>query len=119
MAQIGTAFQVNGAGNHLWVVISAPIVDGKVVCVNITDANNYPESTCRLAVGDHEFITKPSVMMYKKAKLWRDAYIDSSIISGQINQHPNVRREIMARIIDGAFRSDDIAPYLLAYIKPL
>jgi len=119
MAAVGTAFKVTGAGYHLWVVISKPNNDGNVVCVNLTDSNNYLDSTCHLQVGDHEFITKSSAVMYKKARLWREADIAKRIRSGQLTQYPDLRPEIIKQIIDGALCSDDLSPFLHVHIKPI
>jgi len=119
VAQIGTAFKVAGIGCHLWVVISEPDSEGMVVCVNLTDSNNYPDSSCHLKVGDHAFITKPSAIMYKKARMWKDADIDDRLVSGKIIQHEDFRPDIIKLVIDGALRSDDLPPFLHAQIKPL
>jgi hypothetical protein len=50
---------------HPWVVLA--VCDGvSALLVNITDEAHYPRSTCRLAVGDHKVVKKPSVAYYSK-----------------------------------------------------
>ena len=120
MAKIGTAFQGTWMDTHLWVVISEPTSGGEVLCVNLTDSKNYPESTCHLAIGDHEFITKPSAIVYKSKglKLWSVTALQNSIDSQMVRQYDDFKPEIIKRIIEGAFASDDMPPFRLALIKP-
>src|SRR2546423_1478389 len=118
MVKLGTAFQLKGDGNHLWVVISERNSEGKVVTVNLTDARHYPESTCHLAIGDHVFINKPCVIRYKSPRLWRASDIERYLTSGTFIQHPDISAALMDRIIEGAFASEDLPPIFLAYIKP-
>ena len=121
MAKIGTAFQATGFDNHLWIVISEPTKAGEVLCVNVTDAKNYPDSTCHLAIGDHEFIKKPSVIVYKSksVRLWPEKAIDNGIRSGSFKQYADFTKEILEKIITGAFRSEDMPPFRLVHVKPL
>jgi len=121
MPKIGTSFQCTGTDNHLWVVISEPTTDGEVLCVNLTDLNNYPESACHLAIGDHEFITKPSAIVYKSkgVRLYPEKAIENGIKSGVFKQYPDFRMEIIKKIIAGAFASDDMPPFRLIHVKPL
>ncbi len=121
MAAIGTAFQAAGLENHLWIVISAPTEEGEVVCVNITDARHYPESACHINLGDHDFITKPSVIMYKSkgVRLYPVSAIANGFNSGMLKRHPDFKPEVIKRIIDGAFASDDMPPFQLKHIKPI
>jgi hypothetical protein len=47
-------------------VIISHIVGGKVLAVNFTSFEHYPTSTCPVAVGDHECISKASVVYYPR-----------------------------------------------------
>jgi hypothetical protein len=140
MVKIGTAFQLAGTGNHLRV-ISEPNEKGEVVCVSITDSSHYPDSTCHLEPGDHEFITKRSAVLYKSMgmHLWPAAVIErhlqsqlprrrfvsgsaaaiEGILQGTLRQYEDFSPEILKRIIDGALLSDDIPEFYRALIKPL
>jgi hypothetical protein len=121
MPAIGTSFQPIGFDEHLWVVISEENDDGEVLCVNITDAKHYPESTCHLGSGDHPFIIKPSVVVYKSkgVRLWPAKAIDNCFKSGSYRKHQDFKREIIERIINGAFKSDDMPPFQLVHVKML
>jgi hypothetical protein len=87
--------------------------------VNLTDSKNYPDSPCHLKVGDHAFITKPSAVMYKGAKLLRAAEIDARIASGHVKRHPDFSPGILKAIIAGAFVSDDMTMSLQSYLKQI
>ncbi|HEY6170458.1 MAG TPA: hypothetical protein VI454_20665 [Verrucomicrobiae bacterium] len=103
--------------NHFWIVISS-VKNGQVLAVNITDACHCPESPCKLLVGDHPVITKPSVVFYRKARLF-----DASAVDEQLKDGSSVRRlddcseALLKRIIKGAFESDDITRKLLDHLR--
>jgi hypothetical protein len=114
MPSPGTAFWPIGA--HPWVVISRTI-KGKVLAVNITDSDHIPNSPCKLNVGDHPCISKPSAIYYKKAREFDAAKIDQELISGKkVNPLAPCSQSLLNRIIRGAKDSDDLPPKFLDYL---
>lgn len=113
----GTAFQLVGDEFHRWIVIST-VKDGKVLAVNVTDEANCPNSPCKVHVGDHPSITKPSAIFYKKAREFSAAAIDNELQSGiNIRQLDDCSQELLGRIIHGAHHADDLTARLLDYLK--
>jgi hypothetical protein len=110
----GTAFWPIGA--HPWVVVSRTI-KGKVLAVNITDADHCPDSTCKLNVGDHPCITKPSAIYYKKAREFDAAKIDQELSSGKnAKKLAPCSQQLLNKIIRGARDADDLTARFRDYL---
>lgn len=110
----GTAFWP--IGSHPWVVISRPI-KGKVLAVNITDVGNCPDSPCKVNVGDHPCIKKPSAIYYKKAREFDAVKIDQELSSGKnAKKLSPCSPQLLARIVRGAKVADDLTAKLLDYL---
>lgn len=118
MPKPGTVFQLKvDDGNHFWVVISEP-KGGKVLTVNVTDARNSPDSPCKLKVGDHPIIVKPSVIFYRKSREFVAVMVDEQIAQGKsVKQLPDCSPELLQRIIAGAKSADDLTLRFLDYLK--
>lgn len=115
----GTCFQLRGHGNHMWVVVSDPDDEGYVLGLNVTDEKNERESPCKLDVGDHEFVEKPSVICYRRARLFPVEKLDEHLKTEfHVRAFAPVSPELFERIIEGARASDDLLPKFLAYLPP-
>jgi len=118
MPSPGTVFQLHDGSttNHFWIVISRE-VNGRVLTVNVTDLSHCPDSPCRVNVGDHEAIEKPSVIYYRKAREFFAESLDSELAAGRfIRRLPDCRPEILQRIIEGARIADDLTQRFLIYL---
>ena len=117
MPQPGSVFQLVGDGHHCWIVISL-VRNGTVLAVNITDVKHSPDSPCKLNVGDHPHITKPSVAYFRKAREFDAQSIDREIQAGiAVRQLPDCRPDVLQRIIDGAKIADDLTCRFLEYLR--
>src|SRR4051794_12260070 len=107
----GTAFWPHGG--HPWIVISRTI-KGRVLAVNVTDVATCPHSPCKLNVGDHPCVLKPSAIYYKKAREFDAAKIDRELQSGaNAKALAPCSKQLLARIIKGAKDADDLTARLL------
>jgi hypothetical protein len=114
MPSPGTAFWPEGA--HPWVVISRTI-KGRVLAVNITDEDHCPDSPCKLKVGDHPCIKKPSAIYYRKAREFDAAKIDRELSSGKTTKKlAPCSTELLSRIIRGAKHADDLTARFRDYL---
>ncbi len=107
-----------GAGkNHLWVVLSSE-QGGQVACVNITSLGSaLDDETCILAATDHEFFTHRSCVVYEKATLIPVKLIDSWLRDGRAKKLGPMRDDVMQRIIQGAFESENTGGDVLAHLE--
>lgn len=114
MPSPGTAFWPAGA--HPWVVISRTI-KGKVLAVNLTGVDNCPDSPCKVNVGDHPSIKKPSAIFYRKAREFEAAKIDHELSSGvNAKKLAPCSKELLNRIIRGARQADDLTARFRDYL---
>jgi hypothetical protein len=119
MAFAGTMFRLaeHLVGSHYWLVISEPL-SGKVLCVNITDGMNCPDSPCHLSIGEHSCITKPSAIVYRRAREF-----SAEIIAAEKNNPRDLEffddasPAMLSRIIAGAKIADDLTARLLDYLR--
>ena len=72
MADLGQAYMLRKPGQqteHLWVLVTRAHPDnGQAIMVNITTLRERSDTTTVLGVGDHPFITRPSVVFYADAR---------------------------------------------------
>lgn len=117
MIHPGTVFQIKGVGFHAWVVISKPL-NGKVLAVNFTDVKNSPDSPCKIGIGEHPIINKPSAVYYKKAREFDVDLLNHHLNnSKELGQLEDCSRPLLERIIQGAKESDELTLRFLAYLS--
>jgi hypothetical protein len=93
--------------NHLWVVISDPMLDvaDPVVIVSLTTYKEGKDRTCVLEPGDHPFIRHPSVVYYIGAMDVSNAGLESCANEGRLLLQGAVSPEVLARVRQGAAQS--------------
>jgi hypothetical protein len=122
----GTAFYWKksiGDRSHLYFVLTDPDeVNGKVVvvAVNITGKTERglgSDHTVILNVDDHPFITKPSVVVYRRAE-----FFDASKLVRYINEERSLSAdelddEVFQKIQKGVIESELTPPEILEYCQ--
>jgi hypothetical protein len=118
MCAPGTVFRPNADPDfHRWVIISKEH-KGRVLMVSITDRTKMPDHSCLIDVGDHGSITKPSAVYYKKAITQPFEGVKKAIAAGSgLTIYEDCSPELLARIIQGALRSEDLSEHFLEYLK--
>ena len=97
---------------HPWVVVSCT-VRGMVLLVNVTDEENYPESPCKIAIGEHPDVIKPSVIKYPEATEMPEREMKSTISRGINVRHcADVTPALLAKILAGVRSCGDMDPVL-------
>ena len=100
---------------HLHIVIS-PIINGKVLLVNITSPKHDSDLTCVLKVGDHPFLTHDSVINYGDATDSEVELLKLSIRTKLITPKDPVSEELLKRIQAGALNSPALPQKFIKYI---
>jgi hypothetical protein len=100
---------------HLHIVIS-PVIDGKVLLVNLTSKKYDSDDTCILCVGDHEFIKHDSVISYVDAIAADVSLMEKAILSQTFKPQSPISDTVLKKIQDGAQESDAFPDVLLKYI---
>jgi hypothetical protein len=116
MPCLGTIFRLKGDRFHRWIVISEP-KNGKVLCVSVIDESKCPDSPCKIKIGDHACITKPSSISYFHAREFGADAIDRELAAGtNVESWANCSQQLVARIITGAKKADDLTAKFLDYL---
>lgn len=117
MPAIGTCFQLIPEGdNHIWIVISKPL-DGRVLCVNITDAERCLDSPCQFERDEHCTIEKRSAVIYRKARTFEAVKVDAELAWGKfVRQFPPYSDALVKRIVEGAKQATDLTGKFLKYL---
>jgi hypothetical protein len=97
----------------LWVVLSDPVLNpAKVLIVNLTGQYGYPteDASCVLQPGEHEWITKPTLVLYSHAETRTAAdllrYRNSNRV---VREYAAFSVPVLRRVLDGAARSPRLA----------
>lgn len=116
MPQPGTIFQLKGDGYHLWVVASK-VKNGKILAINVTDEQHCPDSPCKIQLGEHPSISKPSVAYYRKAREFSAAAIDRELqLGAAVVAHAVCSPQLLQKIVEGAFKANDLTRRFLDYL---
>jgi hypothetical protein len=89
---------------HLWIIITPPNDQNEVVIVNLT--STQCDFSCRIAVDDHPFVKKPSVIRYQDARLRSLVHLESALKRGLIQPHHPVAGGLLKKIQQGALESE-------------
>lgn len=115
----GATFKLKGTPEdnfHFWIIVGYE-KHGRVLAINVTDEKWSPDSPCKISVGDHPVITKPSVAFYKKAREFSLEAVKTELAS-QIAfvRFPDASPALLKRIEDGAREADDFTARLVDYL---
>jgi hypothetical protein len=100
---------------HLYIIIS-PVIDEKVLFVNVTTRKEFKDDTCILKKGDHDFIRHESVINYADATESDVSLIREAIANKIFKPHTPVRNDVLDKIQKGAYVSPAFPPKYLKYI---
>jgi len=89
---------------HLWVIISDPLIDvaDPVVIVRLTTNRRGRDRTCVLQPGDHPFITHETVVDYEEALETSNPCLDGFVGHGHAFLQEPATPEVLSRIRQGA-----------------
>lgn len=104
---------------HLRIVISNKLENGRALVVPIStihsDTQRYDHS-CILLKGEHSFLTEDkSYAFYARAEALSQRDIDELAKRNRLIVYENVSSELLARLQEGARKSDQLPEYLIKY----
>jgi hypothetical protein len=94
--------------SHLFIVLAVQESSQMALIVNIT-SERLCEGTCPLNVGDHPFITHPSVIDYAHARIQKISNLEKSLKNEVIKSRQPVNKDLLLRIQKGALDSPAIS----------
>lgn len=114
----GDAFMIEDddqAKEHLHIVLSKPNNRGELVTASICTQQSRSEILVCLGVGDHPFISRPSVVPYRHARIRRVGDIESAIKNGTARPRERASRQVVSRmqagLLDSAFVANEVRAF--------
>lgn len=93
--------------NHLYMVISDPVIDpDRVVLVNFTTFHADEEDCCIAQSGEHPFLTRKSCVRYKDGRISSVSALDTLVARGVLTANKPLSKELLRRVQQGALLSD-------------
>ena len=99
---------------HLYIIIS--IVDTKALFVNVTTKKASSDTSCILRVGDHDFITRESVINYHDATITEIDKLKEAIDKEYFKPQKPITGDLLNRILKGARNSQVFRQGYLKYL---
>lgn len=90
---------------HLWVVLTDPDSEGRVVAVMLRTATRFTDETLMLQPGDHPFVRHETSVHYSTARWFAVPALDDAMKRGRCHMRDEVSPELLARCCDGLLRS--------------
>ena len=117
---IPTGVQPAAGAEHLFILLTDPVGEAQeVLLVNISSvkANMPHDPTCHLFLGDHEFVTQQSYVVYSRAEIWPASKLVRGVESGLFAPKGTLSTEIMARVCAGLENSRHTKPRVLEFYR--
>lgn len=100
---------------HLWIIITSPCpTTNEVIMVNVTDQLGHSDNTTVLAIGEHPFITKASVINNGDSQTPTAANLNKAITMGLASPHRQCSQALLAKIQNGLLASPHTKPKIKA-----
>ncbi len=100
----GTSFDPDKM--HLFVVCTDACADGNHLLVPVASwINDLCDATCKLAKGEHPFITHASYILYRKARIEAAAALVVGVEQKILSPHETMNGQTFLRIANGICRS--------------
>ncbi|RMP24919.1 hypothetical protein ALQ25_101756 [Pseudomonas coronafaciens pv. atropurpurea] len=120
----GTLLILTGPVPHFHIVMNDPVFSGEhgkncVLVVNISSVkpNIYHDPTCVLDVGCHDFVKRPSWVVYEGATVMDVARIDSQILTRDISTDDPVTEAVFAQVRMGFDGSPQVKPKIRRFLR--
>ncbi len=111
-------FPINPKDNpHLWIILTDPDEDGKVIGVNLTTRDNSIDNTLILNVGDHPFVRRPTAVIFSRTRRIPISVLENLLAKGRAKAWDPCSSELLDRIRAGAVASDYTPCGLITYLK--
>ncbi|TPI15762.1 hypothetical protein FJW06_05400 [Mesorhizobium sp. B4-1-3] len=104
-------------GKHLYVIVTAPCEAERCLLVTLTSIRDgrFFDPACRVDVGEHEFITKPSYVEYHMSRTLRCEQIVKCVDGWYFTPKPPASEELVERLCAGLTESDFTSKIVLDY----
>ena len=102
---------------HLWVVLTEPDEDNKVVCVCFLTQRSWTDPTTLCEPGEHPFFKDPTVVGYNFAARYTVKRITKNLDGGSFTKKQPCSKQLFRKVYGGLFTSDRTPNYVLAALE--
>jgi hypothetical protein len=92
--------------DHLWIVLTEPNSDDKVICVSFTTKREHSDCTTECDAKDHEFLKHATVIAYRFAILIPVKKFEECLATGAFDPREQCGSKLLKRILEGLLDSD-------------
>lgn len=102
---------------HLFAVLNDPCKDGLCLLVMLTSIKEgrVHDPACTFAGGEHEFINKPSYILYRMAEHVMARHISNMVEKGYYTPKADLDAAQLARVTAGLFDSEETRLKMIKY----
>jgi hypothetical protein len=86
---------------HLFIVLTNPNPDNKILIVNITSLKSWQDRTVMLNKGEHPFITETSCVFYREAEIVDNGKLDEAEKNGAIAKRECCSQKLLELVRSG------------------
>ncbi|MDB5243908.1 MAG: hypothetical protein JWP57_4534 [Spirosoma sp.] len=115
----GTLFIPSGPGLHLFVLVTDRCLQGSHLLVSfssVPDAGRH-DATCLVDVGEHDFVKRPSFMVYRLSHVDRADRLSHLVGQRYYRAGQIVSEELLARIREGIGASPFTPQRIVSYFN--
>jgi hypothetical protein len=102
---------------HLWVVLTEPDSQGRVVCVNFTTQHARSDAATVCQAGEHPFFTHETVVAYRFAQRYTTKTVTEYLKTGTFTAKQPCSPALLNKVREGAVRSDFTPKHILAALR--
>lgn len=90
---------------HLWIVVTDPDEENRVLVVNLTTLRDGQDQTVVLSIGEHPFIDRPSCVYYRAAEIADNGKLEQAEKAGAIVRREACSPEVISLVRSGVAAS--------------
>jgi hypothetical protein len=102
---------------HLFIVLTDPCPDDKILAVPVNSLTKRSDTTCKLGKGDHARIHHESFAAYYRAQTYSVSVLEDQVSKKIIHDEGIVDEKVFARICAGVENSRECIPAHKAYYR--
>jgi hypothetical protein len=102
---------------HLWVVLTEPDPEGRIVCVNFTTRHPRSDATTVCHPDEHRFFRHETVVAYRYAQRYTTRTVAEYLKGGTFTAKEPCSPALLKKVRDGALRSDFTPNHIVSALR--
>lgn len=102
---------------HLWVVLTEPDSQGRIICVNFTTRHARSDAATVCQPGEHRFFTHETVVAYRYAQRYSTKTVTEYLQAGTFSAKEPCSSALLEKVREGALRSDFTPNHIISALR--